>query len=98
MDKLTDCEKEYLKSVIYGWFNSPDRLNKNHVFNQSTDYEDFVFIINTTRGWQSWNYINWSKLIKKFTKIDLPTNVNIQEVDTKLLKIVRNLKIKEILK
>jgi hypothetical protein len=96
---MTTEDKEYIKSVIYGWFSTPDRLNPNSVFNQSIDgHEDFVFIIKTTKGWQSWNYINWSNVVQYFTKIDLPQNINIQEVDTKLLPIVRNLKIKEILK
>lgn len=56
-------------------------------------WKDFAFIIKTTKGWQS-----WSKVVKNFTKIDLPQNINIQEVDNKLLPIVRNIKIKEILK
>lgn len=94
---MTTEDKEYIKSVICGWFNTPDRLNPNSVFNQSIDVDDFVFIIKTTKGWQSWNYIKWSNVVQYFAEIDLPKNINIQEVDNKLLPIVRDLKIKEIL-
>lgn len=95
---MTNEEIEYIKSLIYGWFNSPDRLNPNSVFNQSIDGNDFVFIIKTTKGWQSWNYINWSNVVQYFAEIDLPQYINIQEIDDKLLPIVRDIKIKEILK
>lgn len=51
-EDMTTEDKEYIKSVIYGWFITPDRLNPNSVFNQSIDgHEDFVFIIKTTKGW-----------------------------------------------
>lgn len=52
-----------------------------------------LLLLSKQLKWQS-----WSKVVKNFTKIDLPQNINIQEVDNKLLPIVRNIKIKEILK
>lgn len=90
-------EKEYVKSLIYGWFSSPDRLNPNSAFHYS-ELCDFVFIIKTTKGWQSWSYSDWSKFVRNLTKLDLPMKANILEVDSKLLPLVRNLKIKEVLK
>jgi hypothetical protein len=89
-------EKEYIKSVIYGWFSSPDRLNTNSAFYHSELY-DFVFIIKTTKGWQSWSYSDWSKFVRNLTKLDLPMKANVVVIDSKLLPLVRNLKIKEVL-
>lgn len=78
---MTTEDKEYIKSVICGWFNTPDRLNPNSVFNQSIDCNDFVFIIKTTKGWQSWNYIKWSNVVQHFTKIDLPPLIVVKNLE-----------------
>ena len=49
-------EKElYLKSIIYGWFNSSDKGNN-------------VFVIKTSRGFESWDYLTWVKLVKLYVK------------------------------
>jgi hypothetical protein len=79
-------EKEiYLKSVIYGWFSSTDKGNH-------------VFVIKTSRGFESWDYSKWSKVVKLNTKIDLPIEPNISEIEIILLPIIRELKLEELLK
>ena len=78
-------EKElYLKSIIYGWFNSSDKGNN-------------VFVIKTSRGFESWDYLTWVKLVKLYTKIDLPIEPNISEIEILLLPIIRELKLEELL-
>jgi uncharacterized protein YceK len=43
------------------------------------------------------SYSDWSKFVRNLTKLDLPMKANVVVIDSKLLPLVRNLKIKEVI-
>jgi len=78
--------KEYYDSVIFAWLNSPHKGS-------------WVFTLQTKKGYESWDYMLWRKLVQQHIELVLTTDASdVDSILNEILPFVRDNKIEEILK